>query len=1659
MRLFCIQQVLEVSMKRIVIVSCLLLVVLACFAQDENQWIKFNQIYYKIPVAKDGLYKLTYNNLQQSGFPVTAIDPRSLQLFHRGVEQAIYVEGQEDTKFDATDYIEFYGRKNDGTLDTELYSSPGDTTQLHPHSYYNLYSDTTSYFLTMNSLVLGKRMVPFYENKLTNIIENYHVDEKLLVLTDIYNTGLTYSNYLQTSFFDSAEGWGGIEIRQTQSLDYVVSGVTSRNDLIGLLPQLEVLFLGRGEMLHVVDIMVGPNTGALRTLTSAQFLGYRTSLVTIALNWNDIGLDGKLVVRIKVIGAGGSDRISTGYVKLSYPQVYNAAAATEKVFKLRANPSNKSYIEIQNPVAGLRLFDITDPANVMTIGAKLETTLNAVIPNTNVARSIYATNTSLIPASVKSVTFRQIDPVAYNYVIISNRLLMKAALGYSNPIKAFAEYRASAAGGNYDTLVVEVSQLFDQFNYGEKSPLAIFHFMKFLCATHTPDYLFIIGKGLTLDYRYYRNPANGALNEYKDLVPAAGIPPSDMYYTVGLSGTTHEPAVPTGRIPATKPADVAAYLNKVKEMESLPFNALWRKNILHLSGGINPGEPETFRAYMEDFQEIAEGPFLGGKVKAIPKRTTNIELINISEEVNKGLNLVTFYGHSSPSTIDFDIGFVRDPVLGYNNVGKYPTLLMNGCNAGAFFYPGVIFGEDWINQPNKGAIGFIAHSSYGLSSLLKLYTDVFYSVGYGDSLFIKRGLGDIQKQVAKVFINSFGDNAIHVAQVQQMILLGDPAVKLFGAPKPDYEVNENNVFTESFNGAPITALTDSFKLNMIVRNFGQAREDTLLVRVERTFNDGSKATYHRLFPPILYSDTLSFTIHNDNTSSFGNNSFAIKIDADDELSEMDESNNTISKSLLIPLNGTKNLFPYDYAIVKDVQVSLVFQSTNLLSGKRDFFVEIDTVDSFSSPFKQQFIASGTVLVKQPVIIFARDTLAYYWRTKLKDPLSGESTSWTINSFTYIEGGEEGWAQVDFPQYLKNQSVGLVKDATSLEFKFEETETNISITTFGSSNPASNENVSVKLNNAEYNLSIQGDGCRTNTINLIAFDKTSTVPYAGVPLRLSNPRSCGREPNVINNFQVEELELANENILLWVDNVIVGDSVVLFSIGNAGFNSWSATVKNKLGDVGISVAQINALTDGEPVVIFGKKGSAAGSAKIFRTSGIPANSQELLIDKTITGRYTSGKMNSVVVGPAQSWTSFIKKIDTKENSDAVSFDIIGIKLNGAEVLIEGNVTTDIDLTTINAQDFPFLKISYSAVDEVNLTPVQLRKWLVIYEPMAEGILVYKGTDEQQVKKEGEVWSGRYSFVNISDKNFVAPLTVHLEVFNSTNRISAQNEDFEIIAPEPGDTTNFNITINTKEKSGLNDISVFVNPHLLPEQYYENNVIELPSYLNVLGDVYNPVLDVTVDGLYLVNGDSVSANPHIVVEVWDENDIALKTDTTGVNIFLKYLCKDCEFQRINFTNADIKYYPATATTNFRVELSPHGLPEGIYTLRVEAKDVHGNISGEDPYEVTFKVTNSSFLNVSISDPYPNPSTDAFTFTMVLKGSDLPEEFTVQIISVNGKLLQEVNFDKESFHLGINKLSWDGVDSAGNIYSNGIYVYRIVLKASGKEVRKIGKLALIK
>src|SRR5690606_38107004 len=96
----------------------------------------------------------------------------------------------------------------------------------------------------------------------------------------------------------------------------------------------------------------------------------------------------------------------------------------------------------------------------------------------------------------------------------------------------YKNYRSSVAGGSHQVVVVDVAEIYNQFGYGyEFHPLGIRKFIGYALAnwTTTPEYLFIIGKGL--NYHLYRQyQTHSALYDYVP-IPTWGDPGSDNQFS------------------------------------------------------------------------------------------------------------------------------------------------------------------------------------------------------------------------------------------------------------------------------------------------------------------------------------------------------------------------------------------------------------------------------------------------------------------------------------------------------------------------------------------------------------------------------------------------------------------------------------------------------------------------------------------------------------------------------------------------------------------------------------------------------------------------------------------------------------------------------------------------------------------------------------------------------------------------------------------------------------------------------------------------------------------------------------------------------------------------------------------------------------------------
>ena len=84
------------------------------FSQLTNQWVDYNKSYYKFKVVADGAYRIDYATLQNAaqfaGLPLNSINRKDFQIFGRGQELYIHVEGAgpNSSPMVAGDYIEFF---------------------------------------------------------------------------------------------------------------------------------------------------------------------------------------------------------------------------------------------------------------------------------------------------------------------------------------------------------------------------------------------------------------------------------------------------------------------------------------------------------------------------------------------------------------------------------------------------------------------------------------------------------------------------------------------------------------------------------------------------------------------------------------------------------------------------------------------------------------------------------------------------------------------------------------------------------------------------------------------------------------------------------------------------------------------------------------------------------------------------------------------------------------------------------------------------------------------------------------------------------------------------------------------------------------------------------------------------------------------------------------------------------------------------------------------------------------------------------------------------------------------------------------------------------------------------------------------------------------
>ena len=1618
--------------------------------QYGNEWINFNQDYFKLKVAEDGLYRVSVAELEAVGFPSNTVAAERLRLFKGGQEVAMLVSSSSGR----LEYLEFYGQRNDGRSDAGLYFS-----NAQPHPFYSLFSDTTTYFLTYSATGgQGSRMAFSTDNSSDGLTpDSYHLQELRLLQTTRYSGGIQFGigNDFSLSQYDFGEGWTGPAVGKGSSEDYnfqLNRAVTS-----GPVPQLELVLIGANSLQHVVEILAGPTSSSLRSLGTATF-NDRTSLtVNFDLAWSDVDPSGALVIRMNVVGIEGqSDFVSTSYAEITFPQSFQLNSGEQDIFHLNTTTGGKTYLQVASDASSsTRLFDITTENSPIRINTNpLAGQVDLVVNGTTTSRKVLGvTGTKTVP-EILSYSFQQIDLTAVDYIMISHPELRKNSSAGSDPVQAFKTYRESEAGGGWNVALTNIEDVYDQYGYGNPTPQAIQNMLQEGYDGGSLKLLFLVGKGTTANLDFYRK------RDVVHYIPTYGVPGSDLLFGVGLNGDDLDPVIGVGRITARTSDEVQAYLNKVIESEATLYNDLWRKRIIHLSGGQNASELNLFAAIVDGFSAAAEKEFVGALTENFSKETTaTVEFIDIRSEVNEGLGMITFFGHSGSDVTDIEVGDVAT----FSNKGFYPFIfLVNGCNAGQIFSTGISFGEPWVLTADKGSASFIAHTGTATSSGLRRYSDLFYEVAFNDSLYYGSTLGEISAEVGRRYFDQ--TTAVNAqSQVYQMVLQGDPAARLFAAEKTDYAIQNSEIFTEAIFGDQILTSQDSFKISLIVKNFGKTSHDSVKLKIDRTLPDGKLVTQDRIFERVLNEDTIDIFVTNDFTGQVeGNHVFQFSLDPDNAINELDETNNLASIEVFIAAGNTLQLFPINDGLVEGPSIKFVWQTFDPFAGQSEFDFELDTASTFSSGFKIQSVESGNLLLEKNLDLGGLpDSTVVYWRTRFSN--SENDTLWNTSRFTiFSDLPETGWGHFEVDQLATGSTSGITLNATNSQWEFTKTSNPIDVTAFGFKNQnLQYEDIEVLVNNVDLmtTLNTFDPVCRSNTLNAVVFDRQTSNPY--LPITFSqvgvfNALVCGRIPQLVHNFTEDNLLGEDRWIEQLIDNMSNGDQILLFNIDSIAFSQWDDQLKNKLAEVGIDPSTVNGLADGQPIIFFGKKGELAGSATtvVSDNTSSPANEQVLRLIDEAEGSFTEGSIQSPAIGPAKRWD----KVDFNVSSgsgDNFTLNVIGISPEGNEIqqFTSARITDELDLSTLDAQEFPSIRLNFDFTDNSNATPPQLRNWTVQYEYPADGILLMADPSPLTLQ-EGDSVQRDFYFYNYTDTDFEDSIQVFTR-FRNVETGNVIGFSASIAAPNSGDSASYLLNEGTLGRVG--DFNLNVNMTANDRELYSvNNNINAGTFLKVESDNLNPVLDVTFDGTYILNGDIVSPTPLVNILVKDQNPILRKSDTTGISIELR-TGDDGNYERVPFSSPKVVYTPATEEAEFTIRYEPGPLDDNRYALRVSASDESGNESGLQPYEITFEVINES--TITYFYPYPNPFSTSTRFVFTLTGSELPDQLKIQIMTVTGRVVREILQDEIGpMKIGnnISQYAWDGRDEYGDQLANGVYLYRVIAKINGEDIKNRGTAA---
>ncbi|AXY75439.1 hypothetical protein D3H65_16260 [Paraflavitalea soli] len=1669
-------------MKRIFTLLFMLAALSVAAQSYNNEWIKFNQTYYKFKVATEGLLRISKASLDAAGIGGTQV--QNFELWRNGVKVPFYPSVASGV-LPANGYLEFWAQPNDGKADKPMYRDPA-----YQHSdKINLNSDTAVYFLSVNNDQSGFR----YQDVVNNVGGPVPPQEPYLM----YTAGSYFKNrinfgfavdlreYLYSSSYDKGEFWASGDIYPAGPLSTALTGLS----VYPSGPDATLRFGVVGNALNPRTIKAAVNGSVVKDVVMDYFNDLHTTATFPATTIQS----GTAIVQFTNGSPISTDRMVISYYEITYPREFKFGNLKNFKFTLPAKAAGY-FLAIKEFDYGSTPPVLYDMALGERYVADITTTPGSILfalPGSGAARDLVlvnaeAANVSTV-SSLTTKTFINYSLAANqgNYMIISHPSLYVGSAG-NNPVNDYKAYRQSTAGGGYNVIVADIDELVDQFAFGiKKHPLSVRNFIRFARATFSGSLknVFLIGRGMT--YYEYRTHITDPIIDKLNIVPTFGNPASDNLLS-SATVSSPIPVTPIGRLSVVSGKEIEDYLEKVKEYENQQQNAPntlaareWMKNVVQVTGATDAYLGSVLCNYMGVYKQIVEDTLFGGKVSTFCKSVAGTSDQLASDQIAKlfsdGIAFLNYFGHSSATTLEFNL----DNPQNYSNQGKYPVFFVNGCNAGNFFtyYPQRLavnetLSEKFVLAKQRGSIAFVASTHYGIVNYLNLFlTNLYGTISRTD---FNKSLGETSRDAFQMMQNATGPSDFYTRlHAEQITLHGDPALRINAQGKPDYIVEESSI---KVNPTFVSIAETHFELKVRLVNLGRATDDSIVVQVKQQYPNGSSAVlYREKRAAITFADSITINVPIVSTRDKGAHIITVNIDDDHVVDEVAEDNNTASKQLNIYQDEARPTFPYDMAIIKDPAQKLYATTANPLSTLKSYIIEIDTTEQFNSiDKKSKTISSGGGVVEYDPQLSYLDSTVYYWRIS-PVPVANGNFQWVNQSFMF-KNNVEGYNQSHLFQQEKSTVERMYLDTETRQWKYGLRKNKLVIKNcIFQTGCATDPEFGVTVNDENYIAS----ACVGNSLIFIVFDSVTFKPWKNVDDVMPKPNSLHRygsgdancAPNRWYNFEFSYMTAASRKKMMdFMDIIPTGSFVLVKSVFHSNPESYIQTwqkdtllygsnnsIYHKLLAAGF--VDIDTVTTSRAWAFVYKKGANTNNSTFVPKYAVAKSFEDrITMNVECFTPDTVGYVTSPVFGPAASWKEVRWHGTSLEqpSADKPTVDVIGISPSFAETTLYtlDKNSQQFDISTVDAANYPYMKLKLRNADSVALTPYQLDYWRVYYTPVPEGSMAANILlDAKDTIEVGETFKFAIAFKNLSKHDFDS-MVVKAVITDNSNvpHIIPLSKQKAIVS---GDTVAIKFELNSKDYIGNNTLYVEVNPdNNQPEQYHFNNFLYHNIY--VKADNTNPFLDVTFDGIHILNRDIVSAKPHIQIRLKDEAKHLLLNDTSLSSVEVKY--PNGTTRTYHFDNDTLRFTPATSGTDnsavldFTPAFTSQVNPEGDeYELIVRGKDRSGNKAGTE-YRVSFRVINKPMISNLLN--YPNPFSTSTAFVFTITGSEIPQNIKIQVLTVTGKIVREITIDELGpLRIGrnITEFKWDGTDQYGQKLANGVYLYRVVTSLNGKSMDK--------